>query len=255
MVETGQEQTGMSPREIDTMRSVEDVLWWYRALRGHVLASLRAADPAFNLLDAGCGSGGMLARIREQFPQATLAGLDFSARALELTEQRKINARLVQGRADQLPFCDGEFDVVLSLDVLVLHGVNEKEAVREMHRVLRKGGMLIVNVAAFDFLRGSHDVATNMARRYTRPRLARLLRDEGFTIESLSYWNMLLMPAVGLVRWASRRQTTQPDVRSDLAPMWAPLNLLLSSLAQTELVVSRNIPLPFGTSLFARARK
>ena len=245
----------MSPLEIETMRSVEDDLWWYRGLRGHVVESIKPSHATFRLLDAGCGSGGMLARLRQHFPHASLTGMDFVERALELTRERKIGAELVQGSADALPFGEGEFDVVLSLDVIVLHGIDDEKAIREMCRVLRPGGTLIINVAAFDFLRGSHDVATNMARRYTKPRLAALLRNGGFTIRSLSYWNMTLMPAVAAVRWASRRRAQRPDVRSDLQPLWPPLNALLSAIAQLELAISRYIPLPFGTSLFAVAQK
>jgi ubiquinone/menaquinone biosynthesis C-methylase UbiE len=181
--------------------------------------------------------------------------MDYVPRALELTRDRKTGAHLVQGSADALPFEDGEFDVVLSLDVIVLRGIDDAKAAREMHRVLRPGGKLIINVAAFDFLRGSHDAATSMARRYTRPRLSKLLREAGFTIRSMSYWNMSLMPAVAAVRLASRRKAQQADVRSDLKPMWPPLNALLGCITRTELAISRRIPLPFGTSLFAVAQK
>ena len=237
------------------MRSVEDDLWWYRALRRHVIGSIEPPHPAFKLLDAGCGTGGMLARVREHFPQAALTGMDFSERTLELTSQRAVDAELVQGSTDQLPFGDAEFDVVLSLDVIVLHGIDDAKAVREMHRVLRPGGTLIMNVAAFDFLRGSHDAATNMARRYTRPRLAHLIAKAGLRVDRMSYWNMSLLPAVAAVRWASRLRVRQPDVRSDLKPMWPPLNAALAAIAHKELAISRRIALPFGTSLFAVARK
>ena len=245
----------MSPTEIETMRAVEDDLWWYRGLRAHVVEAIPPVSPDFKLLDAGCGSGGMLARVRHHFPQASLTGMDFVERALELTKERNIRATLVQGSADKLPFHDAEFDVVLSLDVIVLRGIDDGAAVRDMHRVLRPGGKLILNVAAFDFLRGSHDVATQMARRYTRPAVAGLLRGAGFTIKSLSYWNMSLMPAVALVRWASRTRTGNADVRSDLAPMWPPLNRALTAIARAELAASRRFPLPFGTSVFAVATR
>lgn len=245
----------MSPAEIETMRSVEDDLWWYRGLREHVIQSIEPPHPRFELLDAGCGSGGMLARVRKYFPDASITGMDFVTRALELTQERNIGAKLVQGSTDDLPFEDSSFDVVLSIDVIVLRGIDDLAALREMYRVLRPGGRLIVNVAAFDFLRGSHDAATNMARRYTRSRLSQMLREAGFTIQKLSYWNMSLLPAVALVRWASRGKSHRADVRSDLAPVWAPLNNALSAFLRTELAASRKFSLPFGTSLFAVALK
>ncbi len=112
-----------------------------------------------------------------------------------------------------------------------------------------------MNVPAFDFLRGSHDAAVDQIRRYTRPQLAALLKRAAFARARLSYWNMSLLPSVAAVRWASRARAEQPETRSDLAPMWPPLNSLLRGLAQFELAVSRRFALPFGTSLFAVAQK
>ena len=255
MSEAAARSSAMSVAEIDTMRSVEDDLWWYRGLRRHVVRSIDPPHPTFKLLDAGCGTGGMLAHVRPAFPQAALTAMDFSERALELTGQRGLRAQLVQGSIDQLPFGDAEFDVVISLDVIVLHGIDDAKAMRELHRVLRPGGQLIMNLAAFDFLRGSHDAATNMARRYTRPRLARLFESAGFTNHRMTYWNMSLTPAVAAVRWMSRKKAQQPNVQSDLKPMWPPLNTALAAIAHAELAISRTLPLPWGTSLFAVARK
>ncbi len=255
MAEHPSAETGMSPTEIDTMRSVEDQLWWYRGLRGHVLHLLRRQRAGFEILDAGCGSGGMLARVQERFPAARLSGLDYSARALELTAARGVKAQLVQGRADELPFPSASFDVVLSLDVLVIRGIDDRAALREMERVLRPGGMLLLNLAAFEFLRGSHDAATNMARRYRRPQVAALLREAGFTLQHGSYWNMILLPAIAAVRRLSRRRVETAAVRSDLKPSWPPVNLALTALTKIELALARHISLPFGTSLFLIARK
>jgi SAM-dependent methyltransferase len=250
-----QPEPGMSCAEIETMRAVEDDLWWYRALRHRVVEAIRPPRASFDLLDAGCGTGGMLTRVRERFPEASLSGIDFSERAVELTRRRNLGATLVQGTVDALPFADASFDVVLSLDVLIVGGVNAPVAAREMDRVLRPDGMLIVNLPAFDFLRGSHDVAVNIARRYNRPRLEALLRGAGFQMERWSYWNMSLLPAIAAVRWATRGRGGEKEVKSDLKPMFPPLNRALTALAMIELAVSRAVPLPFGTSLFAIARK
>jgi hypothetical protein len=113
----------------------------------------------------------------------------------------------------------------------------------------------MINVPALEFLRGTHDVATNMARRYTRARLQQLLRNAGFIVRGITFWNMSLTPAVALVRVASRRAAKKITVRSDLAPMQPTLNRALTALAQAELALSRHVRLPFGTSLFAIAEK
>lgn len=246
----------MSPAELEIMRSVEDDLWWYRALRSHVVQSITPRDPEFSLLDAGCGSGGMLAHLRAAFPAAKLTGMDLMQRALELTGARPdLRAELVQGSADLLPFHDATFDYVTSLDVIASGSIDDAQATSEIRRVLRPGGTFIINVPALEFLRGAHDVATNMARRYTRPRLRQLLRNAGFTIRSITFWNMSLTPAVAVVRAATRRTAHNANVRSDLAPMQPILNRTLSIVAKAELALSRHVALPFGTSLFAVAEK
>ena len=244
----------MSPAEHDTMRAVEDEYWWYRALRHEIACMIRPARPGFNLLDAGCGSGGMLAALARRFPAASLVGMDLSEHAIELTARRATGATLAAGSVNQLPFPDSRFDFVLSLDVLTNRGVNDRAALREAHRVLRSGGGLVVNVAALDFLRGSHDVAVDADRRYTRPQLAALLREAGFYISRLTYWNMSLLPVIALMRWRSRG-TPSAEAQSDFAPLPPRLNAILAGLVRLEFRLGTVLPLPFGTSLLALARK
>ncbi len=178
----------------------------------------------------------MLARLRAAFPRARLTGIDLSETALGLTNDRNTGAELVRASTDDLPFPDASFDAVLSLDVLAFRGVDEFKALGEMHRVLRPGGTLVINVPAFDFLRGSHDVAVNQVRRYTRPQLSALLARAGFAETRSTYWNMSLLPAVAAVRWASRSQAQRANVRSDLLRKASPVNGLLRRLAHAELI-------------------
>ena len=238
------------------MRSVEDHFWWYQALRPHVAAAIQPTRVDFALLDAGCGTGGMLSVVRKEFPAANLTGLDQSDHALGLTAVRKTGAELICGSVIQLPFADNSFDFVLSLDVLSAKGMDESRAVQEAHRVLRKGGRLILNVAALEFLKGAHDCAVDADRRYTRRQLRRLLQSAHFEVEQLSYWNAFLTPPIAVVRWLSRAQLRkeQPP-RSDFGAIPPWLNSILRSVAALELGASRFVSLPFGTSLFAVARK
>jgi len=246
----------MSPEENDIMRSVEDHYWWYQALRPHVAAALEPAAPDFSLLDAGCGTGGMLHVIRQEFPGANLTGIDQSTHALELTAARQTGAKLILASVDELPFPENSFDFVLSLDVLSAIGLDDSLAAHEAHRVLRPGGRLVLNVAAFEFLKGAHDYAVDADRRYSRRQLRALLEGAHFHVERLSYWNATLTPPIALVRWLSRvrpRQAGPP--RSDFRAIPTALNSALKRVAALELSASRHVSLPFGTSLFAVARK
>src|SRR5213078_3575066 len=94
----------MKPHEHDIMRAVEDRYWWYQALRQHVVDSIEPDGPQFSLLDAGCGTGGMLAAVRKKFPEAELTGLDSFERGVQLTSERGLGARLMTASVHELPF-------------------------------------------------------------------------------------------------------------------------------------------------------
>jgi len=244
----------MKAHEHDIMRAAEDRYWWYQALRQHVVDSIEPGGARFSLLDAGCGTGGMLAAVRKKFPEAELAGIDESEHALELVAGRETGARLVRANVHELPFPENAFDFVLSLDVWSHAGVDDALAAHEAHRVLRPGGKLILNLAAFEFLKGAHDCAVDVDRRYQRGQIHALLSGAKFTIERLTYWNAALTPPIALLRWLSRRAVSEQP-RSDFRPLPPFVNRALKAVAALELSTSRHLSLPFGTSVFAVARK
>jgi hypothetical protein len=92
-------------------------------------------------------------------------------------------------------------------------------------------------------------------RRYTRPQVLALLQGANFQVERLSYWNATLLPPIALLRWLSRGDSVQDRPRSDFRALPSLLNEILKRMASLELSASRHVSLPFGTSLFAVARK
>ena len=197
----------------------------------------------------------MLAALRERFPQAELSGIDAFEHGVHLTAQRALGARLMTASVHELPFPADSFDFVLSLDVWSHADVDDALAAHETHRVLRPGGRLILNLAAFEFLKGAHDHATDVVRRYTRPEVRAILEGADFTIERLTYWNLSLMPPIALARWLSRGRIARDEARSDFRPLPAFVNIALKGIAALELSASRHLSLPFGTSVLAVARK
>jgi SAM-dependent methyltransferase len=248
----------MNSREYETMRHMEDDYWWYRGLHSLVtdVARRKLVDASAPLiLDAGCGTGGTLAALRRSLHGADLTGLDHSAEAIDFTRARNLGVKLVCAPVEEMPFPDSHCDMVISLDVLSAKGLDDARALRECCRVLKGGKFLVLNLPAFDLLRSVHDAAIDGARRYTRGGLRRLLREAGFEVEWLTYWNAVLFPPIAVWRLLTRPRAGRPDPRSDLHPLPAALNRLLAAQLRLELRLAQHVPLPFGTSVFAVARK
>jgi SAM-dependent methyltransferase len=93
------------------------------------------------LLDLGCGSGGALVIARDL--GAEVAGLDASENLVALARERLPGARIEVGDLEQLPFPDGTFDVVLSINALQFVG-DVVQALREASRVCRPGGIIML---------------------------------------------------------------------------------------------------------------
>lgn len=246
----------MNPDEYVAMRQQEETHWWYRTLRSAALRQLRlrlgtSARPP-RLLDAGCGTGGMSAVLRGSFPEAELTAVDLDEQAVAATAARGVADGVVRASVNALPLRSGVFDAAVFLDVLYHAGVDEDAAVSELRRVLRGGGLLIINVPAFEALRGAHDVAVHTERRYTPRRLRDLARAHELRVEHWTCWNTTLLPLLWAWRQVGRlRGSGQSDLRP--VPSW--LNEALAWVLRGEWRVADRTALPLGSSLFAVLRR
>jgi SAM-dependent methyltransferase len=243
----------MHTAEYDIMRAAEDRHWWYRVLHEQVMRELGSRLPAeARILDAGCGTGGMLALLKQQKPQWEILGTDLERAAVEHCQARGLGC-VGQGSVCELPYESESFDAVLSLDVIYHEGVDESRAVHEMTRVLRPGGWLLLNVPAFDGLRGAHDQAVCGARRYEACKVRPLLEGHNLRPQMIHYWNAwLFLPLLAWRQWSRRLRPPQAGmITSDLAmpPRW--LNAIMTLLGRVDAIACRCLGVPFGTSVFA----
>lgn len=254
----------MDAREYETLFRLERDFWWYRGLHALVLDQVSSlshpgAEGTTRMLDAGCGTGGILGRLEGRHELGSRIGIDWSPHALLWARQR---ARAPLGRASvtSLPFAPGSFDLIISLDVLYHAGVgSDDQALREFARCLRPGGRLILNLPAFESLRSSHDEAIHTARRYRRGPLRRQLTEAGLRIHRLTYWNSTLFPALALVRWGrrvTRGGRPEPEHRkSDVEALPRAVNAALTAVLALERAWLRHFDLPFGLSVLAVAER
>jgi len=122
-----------------------DLFWRPRALWD--LDRFRSGVPIRRILDLGCGTGELSRLLARHFPAAEVVGVDFTAAMLGVARRRTGPRRpsIAYGRATamRLPFPDGAFDLVANA-FLARNLVDLEAALREMRRVLRPGGVLLI---------------------------------------------------------------------------------------------------------------
>jgi len=231
---------------------LEESHWWYVG-RTHIIASFAKeicagiVDRPPRILDVGCGTGANLKMLSE-FGDAD--GVDISPDAIEFCRQRKLNVKL--GAAESLPYEDGTFDLVTALDV-VEHLDDDLGGLREMHRILRPGGHILLFVPTFMWLWGVQDEVSHHRRRYKLSELQRVAREAGFEIERATYANITFLPAVFLVRTIMR--LTGLKIDSEARINISIFNGLFSRIFGAEATFLRFMNFPIGVSglLVARA--
>jgi SAM-dependent methyltransferase len=245
----------MEPAEYALMDAAEDRMWWYRALHARLVDAL--AGVRGRVLDAGCGTGGLLAALARARPELALLGVEWSPPAAARA-RAKSGAAVAAGSIAALPLADRSVDAAIAADVLCHAAVAPALALAELYRVLRPGGVLVVNMPAYAWLASAHDRRVHNARRHTAPQLAALLRDAGFTAVRARYWNALLLPLmIAQRKLLARGEHAASDV-GDFPP-W--LDAALHGMTRLERRIERRpgralgIPLPAGGSVLAVARR
>lgn len=237
------------------MAAVEDRHWWYggmRAISAALLDEVYAGKRGLRILDAGCGTGGNARFLRRY---GTVAGIDLAAPALELGGPR-LPGVLAQASVLELPFKSASFDLVTSFDVLYHRAVpDEQRALREVRRVLKPGGRLLIRLPAYEFLRSKHDRAVHTRRRYTLATARAMIEAGGLVVERGTYINSLLFPLPLAQRLFERALPALERGDSDLALPAAPVNEALRwPLAAEAAWLARGGSFPLGLSILIRAQ-
>ena len=235
------------------MFRIEQSHWWYTGRR-KILASFvedicrRVTDRRPRILDVGCGTGANLLMLSKY---GDAEGVDVSEDALAFCRERGLeNVKL--GAAEQLPYDDDTFDLVTALDV-VEHLDDDLAGLREMRRVLRPGGRVLLFVPTFMFLWGLQDDVSNHRRRYRMPELRRVLEQAGFEVERTTYANITFFMPILAMRKLMRLTGIKAETENNINV--SALNGVLGSMLGAESAILKYVNIPFGVSGLCVARK
>ncbi|MCC6153115.1 MAG: class I SAM-dependent methyltransferase [Candidatus Hydrogenedentes bacterium] len=234
------------------MYRVEDRHWWYTGLRGMLDLAWKHAGlhEKLGILDAGCGTGANLTHLASR---GACIGIDFSPDAIRLCRSRGHHETAVASVA-ALPFAAGSIGVAISCDVLCHRSIPDPLIpLREISNALKPGGVLLVNLPAYQWLYSSHDVHVHTTRRFTKRQVQRMLTSAGFENVYATYWNTILFPLIVVTRlWRKVWPLPASDLEGNSGERVYPI---LSLVLAVERSLLRFAPMPFGLSVLCVARK
>jgi len=252
----------MQPEDYAYLSELEDDFWWFAGMREITAALLDPLCPMTQdrtILDDGCGTGGMMSWLKRYAGNGRVAGVDLSPTAVGFCRLGG-HTTVAQASVTDLPFSDSTFDLVTSFDVLVqLPGeASADQAIGEIHRVLKPGGLAFVRVAAYEWMRSSHDSALDTQHRYQLDELIGKMKQAGFDVLRSTHANSLLMPLAVFRRLLLKRFGLASG--SDVKPLPSSLRWLNSAMTATLRTEARWLRRPaarlgFGLSAICIAQK
>lgn len=253
----------MHTEDYQYLYELEEHFWWFEGMReitATVLDPVCPPGPNRSVLDAGCGTGGNLEWLRRYAGNGPIQGIDLMSDALKFCRARD-HRMLAQASTTALPFNDTVFDLVTSFDVLPqlpLRGADQ-EALREIARVLKPGGIIFVRAAAYPWLRSGHDKALQTHERYHLGTLCERVAQAGFSVLRATYANSFLLPIVVCRRLVLKRLGLVDD-GSDVKPFppglqWLNSALKVALLGESLCLKSQRLQFPAGLSAICIAKK
>lgn len=157
------------------------------------------------IIDIGCGTGNLLSIIDSLSNKCDLHGFDISSKMLDKSRKKVPNASFRQGNVNQLPYEDNTFDLLLN-SASFHHYEDRKLALKEMKRILKPGGKLVILDSTLDPLPISAmphywdyvDSKKCYSKHLKRKEFIHLFKEENFfNIKYKSYYQ--LIPVVHLL--------------------------------------------------------
>lgn len=249
----------MDYKETEIVSKLEGSYWWHQFLfrmeAENINQNLNSKN--INVLDAACGSGGLLKFLRNK-GYTNISGFDLSEKAVNLAKNSGLNVNVGDLR-DISKFRDeNTFDVITCNDALYFLADNEKiHFLNDVGRLLINNGLLIINLPAFNVLGGTHNKIAQIENRFTKRDISTLIKDSEFEIVAIRYWPFFLSPIILFVRLFQKMKTKVFNVgtglESDVKKLPKVINSILYYICLIESRICKKPP--FGSSLFVVLRK
>ncbi len=230
------------------------------ASRNHAINELRRAlgsKPA-SIMEVGCSAGHLLADMRRSLPDAKLTGGDYTLGTLVKLGEKMPDIPLVRFNLADSPLPSDTYDAMVLLNVLE-HIEDDVAATGHIARMLKPGGVAIIEVPAGPELFDDYDRQLQHFRRYTLPGLCKVIEGAGLKVERRNYLGALIYPAFYLAKKLSQSSPKPAEEReqhvTSAIGATSRLNPIGHAIMALEAAMSRAIEFPRGIRCVVTARK
>ena len=241
--------------EYKAMYEVETRLWWYKILHKRVLGVLKThfSTNTVSILDAGCGTGGLMSFLQNAGYQ-NIKGFDLSSDAVAFAQSRSLEVDCLDLLDIQLYKPDQQFDLIVCNDVICyLDDAQIIEVFKQFRAKLKPNGLIISNNNALKAFEGLHSKVLKINRRFNAKELTTLAQQADFKVEAQVYWPFLLSPLIWIYRKCqllgiSLGLINVETAKSDVVLPDDFQNNLFYQLSNFEQTIFKKPP--FGSSIF-----
>lgn len=232
-----------------------------KASRQNTLYELKkhVINPNAVILEVGCSSGYMLAEIQKNFPHAFVMGADIVHEPLIHLAKQMPSTPLMRFDLTKCPLPDNSIDAIVILNVLE-HIKDDDQALKQIFRILKPNGILIIEVPAGPKLYDIYDKLLMHFRRYQAKDLRKLVLRNRLKILRLSHLGFFMYPAFWLVKKRNRltlnhvtTQEMQQKISQDIHN--TRQHILLKKLMAFELTLGKILNYPCGIRCLMTCQK
>jgi 2-polyprenyl-3-methyl-5-hydroxy-6-metoxy-1,4-benzoquinol methylase len=221
--------------------------WWHKILHLQCLCRVQDHFRSKNvqIADAGCGTGGLIYYLSKH-GYSNISGIDISNKAIELCKSRGLVAQTKDILNIDQEYKPDSLDVIFCNDVIYfLSHEQQVDFLNKSYSLLKKDGVLVMNIPCLKIFKGIHDVAVGIKSRFTKSKIETLADQTKFKINRFRYWPFTLSPIIMIVRIFQSVQlkfNKSLKIVSDVSVPFDLLNSAIYWLVRAELVLFRDYP-------------